>query len=126
MPLVYLQRDSVCMGDDVDAPHDDSIEVADSTVATIAQGIVSAQYLAMIDGGKATWILRTRANGEPLAVIAQQWASPRLLDDAPKNAVPNQQTGKLQVYVEYYCQADPNLVYDALQSGKPLPDRYTG
>jgi hypothetical protein len=114
------------MADDVDAPHDDSIEVADSTVSMIAHSIVSNQYLAKIAGGKATWILRTKVNGEPLAVIAQQWASPRLLDAAPKNAVPNRQTGKLQVYVEYYCQADPNLVYAALQGGQPLPDRYSG
>lgn len=112
------------MGDDVNAPHDESIEVADSMVATVAQGIVTAQYLARIAGGKATWILRTEPNGAPLAILAQQWTSPRFLEDASTRIFPNEQTGQLQVYVEYYCQADPDEVYRALKCGQPLPDRY--
>jgi hypothetical protein len=124
MKKIRLQRDSVCMADDMDAPHENLIEIADKQVNTVAESIIAMNYLPCISGGKATWILRTDPNGAPLAVIAQQWSQPKLLSLAQQTISPDLETGELQVYVEYYCQVEPELVYDALQDGRPLPDRY--
>ncbi|MEM8672223.1 MAG: hypothetical protein AAGG48_32210 [Planctomycetota bacterium] len=114
------------MADDVDAPHDDSIQVADSSVASVVRGIVARRYLASIAGGKATWILRRTESGSPLAVIAQQWDQARYLVAETDSVHPDDATGKLHVYVEYYCQVEPDAIYNALQQGLPLPDRYSG
>lgn len=112
------------MADDMDAPHEVYVETTDAQVSTVAENIVAMEYLPCISGGKATWILRTDPNGDALAVIAQQWSQPKLLSFTQQQLTPIQAAECLQVYVEYYCQVEPELVFDALQQGMPLPDRY--
>ncbi|MEZ6045233.1 MAG: hypothetical protein R3C11_06550 [Planctomycetaceae bacterium] len=107
------------MADDVDAPHDKYVEIPDASLAVIANEIIRTRYLASIDGGKATWILRRKQDGEPLVVIAQQWESPRYLIDETSQLDLN-----LVLYLEYYCQVDPDLVWHALDNEEPLPDRH--
>lgn len=52
---VALTRDSVCMADDVDAPHDGWIEVpADADPPTIGRAILRARYLASVMP-RASW-----------------------------------------------------------------------
>lgn len=121
-----IQRDSVCMADDVDAPHEDEISVTDWTVGAIATAIRNRDYLAMISGGLATWILRTdKPDGTPIAVIAQQWRAPKCLvpeSNSILEMVCNPDSPA--VYVQYHCQVDPDLVLSALRNGQPLPDLY--
>lgn len=126
MKTIKVQRDSVCMADDMNYPHEQQIEVANWSIASIAGSIMEDNYLALIAGGLATWILRAdRYDGDPLAVIAQQWQQPRfvvpettsILDVAEDRSAP-------VAYVQYYCQVDPGLVFDAIQNGRPLPDQY--
>jgi hypothetical protein len=75
--LLNVERESVCAGDDIDAPHTRRFAVAaGASLAEAISEIVVAGYLAPIAGGKATWIVET---GKPVAVVAQQWKSPKFL-----------------------------------------------
>lgn len=126
MPLVRLQRDSVSMGDDVAAPHDATLNVENWSVKSIALAIINGRYLPLISGDKATWILRCGDDGgKPLAVLAQQWTTPQLLVSESLSLLdmacePNPPL----LFVQYYCQVDPQVVYHALQNSEPLPDPY--
>lgn len=58
---IALTRDSVCMGDDVDAPHDGVLEVdADADVHGIAEALLAANYLAHV-GSSAVWAFEVDA-----------------------------------------------------------------
>jgi hypothetical protein len=54
---VVLTRDSVCMADDVDAPHEKIVEVPSFTEPkTFAKQIASSGYLPSIAGSGHTWV----------------------------------------------------------------------
>jgi hypothetical protein len=119
-----VERDSVCAGDDIDAPHAQrfAFQVKD-TLAEALSAIVETRYLASIPGGNATWIVE--AAGKPVAVVAQQWKSPNFLID-PTTLVaecisPEAPRG---LFFRYWCQVDPAVVFECLRLGHPLPDKY--
>jgi hypothetical protein len=114
------------MADDMEFPHDAAITIPDWLVRTVAFAIIKERYLACIAGGLATWILRTDdESGTPVAVIAQQWTDPKLLVLENASFLDLVRDRELpRAYVQYWCQADPDLVFSALQSGSPLPDKY--
>ena len=120
---VTMERESVCAGDDVDAPHGDSICIPqDCTLAQALDLIRNKGYLACIAGGHATWIAES---SRPLAVMAQQWTSPRFLL-APETHLVEcvELSGGRALFFRYWCQADPEVVFDCLEKGRALPDRY--
>jgi len=120
---LVIWRDSVCAGDDGDAPHEWRVPAApEATVADVAGKLQSARYLASVSGGRATWILQ---GAGPLAVLAQEWEEPRFLV-APEAPVWDQvdRLARPHLLVKYWCQADPNRVFASLAAGEPLPDRY--
>jgi hypothetical protein len=124
---LIVWRDSVAAGDDADAPHEWILPVSpDATVSDVVERVlrVSPRYLASIGGGRATWILET---GRPIAVVAQQWEEPRYLVPAsvPVWSVVSP-ASRPHLQARYWCQVEPELVVDALRSGAPLPDRYSG
>jgi hypothetical protein len=123
---LIVWRDSICAGDDCDAPHELALAVRDESLRSFTARLVDASYLASVGGGRAAWILQTDSQaGRPLAVVAQQWAQPRFLvaADSPvtdyieRDAAPH-------LYFRYWCQVDPEQVFACLQRGEPLPDRY--
>ena len=119
-----VERDSVCAGDDIDAPHAKRFTCRSSdTLAEALSAIVEAGYLANISGGKATWIVE--AAGKPVAVVAQQWKSPRFLID-PTTLVAECITldAPRPLFFRYWCQADPAVVFECLRLDRPLPDMY--
>ena len=121
--LLTIWRDSVAAGDDADAPHEWHIEVSSTaSLAEIVERIVSAHYLASIRTGKATWIIQ---GDRPLAVVAQQWTEPRFVVDPglPIRELVNP-SGRPHVEARYWLQVDPELVFECLRAGRPLPDRY--
>lgn len=72
-----IWRDSVAMGDDVDAPHERVVPLEDhASIGAVVEAMLRTPYLASIVGGRATWIVE---GARPLAVVAQQWAAPRWL-----------------------------------------------
>lgn len=119
---LIIERDSVCMGDDCDAPHRVSIQVpSESTLAQVLEIIQSRSYLAQIQGGRATWIVEA---DRPLAVMAEQWNTPKFLI-APETLIADCQTngGSRSLEFLYWCQVDPDRVFDCLKSGRPLPNQ---
>lgn len=72
-----------------------------------------------IQGGKATWSVVTSI---PIAVIAQQWAEPRLLPmiDGRVEKLANTD-GNIRIHVNYHAQIDPEIVLAVLQELK-LPE----
>jgi len=102
-------------------PHDIDFSVTEEeTVECVAGRLIAASYLPSISGGKATWILET--NSAPLAVIAQQWPQPRFLVEPGRRIGADVGSGDL--YFRYWCQVDPDLVYECLRDGKALPDMF--
>lgn len=123
---LIVWRDSVCAGDDCDAPHEILISGRDESLRRVTHRLLEAQYLASIAGGRATWILQTgMSSGQPLAVIAEQWSRPRFLVEPESPTVTYiQHDAHPHLYLRYWCQVDPERVFECLQSGKPLPDKY--
>src|ERR1700722_2605327 len=105
-----LTRQSVAMGDDVDAPHKLSLQVpSGSTLRAVLEAVIGAQYLPSIRGGKATWsVLDGRA---PLAVIAQEWDAPRFIA-APETRYDNP---SLNLHFDYHAQQPPELIFESLR-----------
>lgn len=120
---LIIERDSVCAGDDCDAPHRVSIQVpSESTLAQVLDVIQSRGYLAQITGGRATWIVEA---DRPLAVMAQQWKTPKfLIASETRIAACQTNDGSRSLFFRYWCQVDPDRVFDCLESGRPLPDQY--
>lgn len=121
---LVINRDSVCAADDLD-DHCARIPISQNgTLAQVLDAIQTSGYLPQISGDRATWIVEL---DRPLAVVAQQWATPEFLvapqfdlaDFARRN--PDQ-----PLFFRYWCQADPIAVFDCLKNGSSLPDKYGG
>src|SRR5882724_1760581 len=116
-------RDSVCADDDCDAPHELSISVpCDASVSQVSERLSGRADLPRIEGGEATWILEGRS---PFAVFAQQWSEPRVLvaPESPFVSLDDlDATPHLQF--RYWCQVDPERVFDCFRQGQQLPDKH--
>jgi len=110
---LYVTRESVCAGDDVDAPHQITLSVPDKyTLEDIARAIQRAGYLPTIQGGKATWSV---VSGVPIAVMAQQWSEPKMLTSLDLVRKELDLSGStIRVHVNYHAQIDPDIVYEIL------------
>ena len=112
--LIHVERDSVCMGDDVNAPHRASYEL--SNVQTIKQLInyLDKKYnLAGVSATTIAWVLKST---KPLAVFAPVWDEPRLLveeDEALSSLIEDQHV--LHLHFAYIIRCDPEEVYQALK-----------
>ncbi|MFB9195640.1 hypothetical protein ACFFWA_21915 [Actinomadura verrucosospora] len=115
-----MDRGSVAAGDDV-RPHARSIDVPPGTpLGDVVAGLLEGHFLAVIAGGRATWIL---VAGRPLAVVAQQWDEPRYLVDAsqPISAF-GDDGGRVSLMFRYWQQHDPDHVFAELAAGRE-PER---
>lgn len=111
---LYLTRDSVAAGDDVDAPHFMEIEgpTTEDLGAAIAR-VLATGYLPRISGGKATWSV---ASNRVVAVLAQQWSQPKLLygyDTSYKDL--DVVEGRLRLHFNYHGQEEPETVLRILR-----------
>ena len=105
---IYVSRRSVAAGDDINAPNSESLSVPDETdLREIVQGIAKSGYLPRIAGGQATWSVTSNI---PVAVVAQQWAEPRMLGPFSLDELDNRD-GLLRLYFNYHDQIDPDTVY---------------
>jgi hypothetical protein len=119
-----VERDSVSAGDDIDAPHAKNFAYQiNDTLAEAVTAIVESGYLSKIAGGKATWIVE--ASDKPVAVVAQQWELPAFLIE-PSTLLCDYIIPKVakQLFFRYWCQIEPNIVFECLRARRPLPDRY--
>ncbi|HET7064125.1 MAG TPA: hypothetical protein VFI49_07580 [Rudaea sp.] len=111
---LYVTRESVAAGDDVDAPHARTFALPQgASLETALATVMSARYLPSISGGLATWSV---ASGIPLAVIAQQWPAPRMLFGAGDDlSVLDRAPGLLRLHFNYHAQLDPEIVLEVLR-----------
>ena len=110
---IQLTRESVAMGDDADAPHEIEFTIRDNaTVAEIIEIVFQERYLAQIGGGRATWSVVSRI---PVAVLAQQWASPKLLMPPAQFSELDFSANALRLHCAYHTQEDPDLKFEQLQ-----------
>jgi hypothetical protein len=110
---VYLSRESVCAGDDVDAPHSETISFPDGTsVLDVLTQVARSGYLASIVGGEATW---SAVSNVPLAVIAQQWSKPKPLPALLYSSADlDVKDNTLRIHFNYHAQENPDKVYKIL------------
>ncbi len=124
VPPLIIWRESVCMGDDMAAPHQLKVRMPRESPLRelVEQHLVGRRYLANIQGGKATWILD---GSRPLAVFALQWDQPRYLvpPESPIASVIDADSIP-HFNFRYWCQVDPDRVFECLERATALPDRY--
>lgn len=118
---LHLTRDSVAAADDVDAPHELALLVPDdTTTAAMVAAILDADYLPRIASGKATWSVFSERT---LAVIAQQWPEPRMVDDRPHPPELLQTDGNgYSFHLKYHAQQDPETVLAVLRKVRASTD----
>ncbi len=121
MRKIKLTRESVAMGDDVDAPHFMEIEIQPAwTIIEILKSIINSGYLPGINGGKATWSV---AINRPIAVLTQENSEFPMLICLPE--YPYQGTKGFveiqHIHFSYHAQKNPNEVYDVLSRFKIKP-----
>jgi hypothetical protein len=118
--MIRVDRDSVAMGDDA-LPHAETIELPPETsLADVVAHLRERNFLAMIAGGEATWILMA---DRPLAVVAQQWDEPRFLvaSSRPIGSLGTDGAG-VSLMFRYWKQHDPDRVFEELAAGR-RPER---
>jgi hypothetical protein len=147
--LITAYRDSVCAGDDIES-HDRPFTVPlYASMPELIRLATNACGLPSISGDKATWIVKAGGkDGTPIAVVAQQWEEPRLLLPGTTTVQiifgehkwvlflkylrhacgigikDGAQENKLTLFFRYWCQANPDAVFNALMSNSPLPSPY--
>ena len=114
MKKIKLTRESVAMGDDIDAPHLLEIEIqSDWKILDILKHILKLNYLPQIYGGKATWSV---AINEPIAVLSQDNSENPMLICLPD--YPYHDTlGFINIehiHFNYHAQKKPTEVYEVL------------
>ena len=112
---LLLARDSVCMFDDIDAPHKKLTSISQkATLEELTKTIIRSKYLPTIQGGKATWVLKF--GNKPVAVIAQEWREAKFLVD--KDIFICEFTNaeqSIDFYLSYLVQKNPTEIFDSLR-----------
>jgi len=103
MLTIRVTRDSVCAGDDVEAPNEKFVEVNSFTEPeAFMHAVTNAYGMPTIEGGKAAWVVLL--NGNRIGVIAQEW-------NAPKVSVRELQFQESNhVFLRYHAQSDPSTL----------------
>jgi hypothetical protein len=122
---VSIDRDSVHAGDDVESHALTLIADADETLAGFIARLRARRYFPGISGGEATWIVESSGHGSrPIGVLAQQWPEPKWLVQRELALKSHFEGTTPAIRFKYWCQADPEAVFSALESGRELPSRH--
>jgi hypothetical protein len=126
---VNLDRDSVHPGDDI-FPHAETLRISSSaTLIEFLHLVRQTSYLAGmppgITEGKSTWLIDgVGARTECLGVIARQWSEPALILPPETPLRDLLQIYPSGFYFRDWCQADPQIVFECILTGKDLPDKF--
>lgn len=113
---INVSRSSVCLGDDIDAPHFKVLNVPDGATTQEIMRLLKSKYLPCnMEGGEATWSVVSK---KPVAIIAQQLEEPLMMGqngqaDYREDLLEN--SGRLVFHVNYHGQTDPNVVDEVLR-----------
>ena len=119
---VILTRDSVCAGDDINAPHSKKLFFFwPPTIEALIRKIQDSNYLAQISGGKATWI--AKIDGTSVAVVAQEWSAPKYFISSKQKIRRLRDCQSVELFFEYLAQADPEEAFKQRSKsvGSPIP-----
>ena len=120
--LIHVTRDSVCMGDDVYAPHRQSYELQGFQSIKQIVGYTAKNYrLASVSARDIAWVLMA---AEALAVFSPVWPEPRLLvkeDDEVSRFMENGPV--LNLYFAYIINCNPEQIYSILQGQHATPQQ---
>lgn len=118
MKKIKLTRESVAMGDDVDAPHFLEIEIEPNwTITEILEYVTDINYLPKIIGGRATWSV---AINKPIAVLSQENPNEPLLICHPDYPYHGGR-GFVEfdhIHFNYHAQKKANEVFEVLSRFK--------
>ncbi len=111
---LLITRDSVCAADDLDPPHERRVRIpSGASVAQLVQLAISNADLPTISGGEATWCA---SSGFPIAVVAQQWTSPRQIPfELPGLSEFDVSGDVVRFHFTYFAQKAPEEVLDTLK-----------
>lgn len=114
---IIVIRDSVCAADDASAPNQFELTMDDdASIQDIVTRIAWSSNMPKIQGGKATWSVVSK---EIIAVIAQSWKIPRMTNFIEPNIEDlDFENGTLKVYLNYYAQMKPDMVFEVLEKTK--------
>ena len=112
------------MGDDATSTLEKEIELDDHINLREFLDLQKELFpLARIWGGKATWAF---TGNQILAVIAEQWASPKLLVDDEielREFIDTETKGFTRgLYFQYWGQCDPDIFFQNAFETKSLPE----
>ena len=109
---IYVTRDSVCAGDDADAPHAREFDLPGTPeVSVVVEHLFGSGYLPSISGGQATWSI---VSAVPVAVAAQQWSKPKHFQLLRGLRDVDFASGTLRLHFNYHAQIDPDVVHNVL------------
>jgi hypothetical protein len=104
---IYLERASVSMNDDINAPHAKEFEAPEGiSIERIIKNYISSGYLPLVAGGHATWSVFSNI---PIAIIAQEWLEPKMFFTPMKQL--DIQNDTIRLFVNYHAQTNPDTVY---------------
>lgn len=111
---IYVTRDSVSAGDDVEAPHPMNITIDKvETVDSLLEALNKIDYLPQVSGGHATWTL---SSALPLAVFAQEWSAPKKVSSSDRKLESlDFESGVLNLHFSYHAQTSPEDVLSVLK-----------
>ncbi|QIO08085.1 hypothetical protein [Acinetobacter lanii] len=119
---VVIQRDSVSMGDDIQAPHAYRVWISSqTTIEACCTELNLHLYLPKIVTGEAVWTVEN-AQGDAMLLIAQQWAD--LYYFVPQHSlllehlIFDETHQAYTLYLRYHMQIDPQLLIQQLESLK--------
>jgi len=115
---IIFDRSNVCMGDDCQS-HKEELETEGEILLSSFIELYILKRLALISGGKATWILRAKTDNETyrdIAVMAQQWKDAKLLINDCKLIDLFNTEKVVDLFALYQLQEDPITTYNKLLS----------
>jgi len=120
-----LNRDSVCMADDIES-HACTLSIAPSApVLELLHEALAVCHLAGVS--EMTWIVKTvgaeSRTKRFIGVIAAKWREPKLLVSEHETAASLFQDGAAGLYFWYRQQSDPEADYQALKNTGRVPQR---
>ena len=116
---IVIQRDSVSMGDDIQAPHEYRVSMSSQiTLEACFTTLNLHLYLPKIVTGEAVWTLDNK-NGTSIALMAQQWQAIHYF--VTPNAKLSEQfifdehlQGHL-IFIRYHQQIQPEQLIETLK-----------
>jgi hypothetical protein len=117
-----MTRDSVCMGDDAEAPHEAEWEVDDEATVEYLLGLTARRCPGMPGNCWVAYFGYSRAVGEPVALLAHGWPWPRVLPvwDTPRR--PSVRSGTVEIFWAYRSRAEPEALWRQMGSS-PVTNR---